>query len=30
MIVVDAPTLLAAATLLTAFANVIWSWRRKP
>lgn len=30
MIVVDTPLLLAAATLLTAIANVIWSMRRKP
>ena len=30
MIVVDAPTLLAAAALVTAISQVIWSMRRKP
>lgn len=29
MIVIDAPLLLAVATLLTAISNIIWSMRRK-
>ena len=30
MIILDAPFLLAAAALLSAFSHLIWSLRRKP